>query len=561
MKVVSGILTILVFSAATAAHAQAPGDSVVTPVTPVMTVVRGWIEGRTAPGTRWPRIPDVGGHLIRTYDNVGWRPLWINAGRPTQASLGAVRYLRSLDAVGLTPRDFDVPVLDSIASHASADTLDAMGQARFELTLSVATARALSALRWGRVQQPKAYPTVRRSRAQFDVALGVYAAARTPEPAPVFDAAAPPYTAYRQLVAALQSTRRLARDSVLIPADGEPALHSGMPFARMAALHAVLRGLGVLPDSIAWRTADDTLYGDEQAAAVGRFQKENGRKVTGILDAGTRLAMRRLFERRARDAELSLERWRWLPRKPDGRGIIVNVPEFRLHGYERISTDPRPAFTMKVVVGKGEENRYTPMFTDELEHIIFSPYWEVPQTIAVDEIVPKATEDPKYLTRNRYVLVKGYSDSAPVVPADSAALAAVGRSIRVRQLPGDYNSLGRVKFMLPNHLNIYLHDTNEKHLFQNGQRAYSHGCVRVSEPKLLAEWALRADTAWSAERMQEAMKAKDPQKVELSEPIPVMIVYHTAAVDEAGVLRAFRDVYELNKDLTEQLGRGFPYTR
>ena len=560
MKVVSRVLAFLVFSAAVEARAQAPGDSAVTLVTPVMTVVRGWIEGRTAPGTRWPRIPDVGGHLIRTYDNVGWRPLWINAGRPTQASLGAVRYLRGLDAVGLTPRDFDVAVLDSIASRASADTLDEMGQARFELTLSVATARALNALRWGRVQQPKAYPTVRRSRALFDVALGVYAAARTPEPAPVFDAAAPPYAAYRQLVAALQSTRRLARDSVLI-APGEPAVRSGMRFARMAALHDVLRGLGVLPDSIAMRTATDTMYGEEQAAAVGRFQKDNGRKVTGVLDAGTRLAMRRLFERRARDAELSLERWRWLPRKPDGRGIIVNVPEYRLHAYERIHEDPRPAFTMKVVVGKGEENRYTPLFVDEMEHIIFSPYWEVPQTIAVDEIVPKATEDPKYLSRNRYVLVKGYSDSAPTVPVDSAALAGVGRSIRVRQLPGDYNSLGRVKFMLPNHLNIYLHDTNERHLFQSGQRAFSHGCVRVSEPRQLAEWALRGDTVWTVDRMKEAMKAKEPEKVELAHSIPVMIVYHTAAVDEAGVLRAFRDVYELNKDLAEQLDRGFPYTR
>lgn len=544
------------------ARAQTQSDTTLQfAPTPVMASVRQQIESRAAQGARWSRISDVGPDLVRTYESVGWAPLWIKAGRPTRAAFGVVRYLRGLDAVGLSPRDFDSSRLDSIVSLAWPDTLGEPAQARFEVILSVATARALSTLRWGRVQQPKAYPTLRKSRKEFDLALGVYAASLTAEPRPVFEAAAPPYEGYRQLAQALAATRQLARNPVLSSSADDLVVRRGMPFAGAPALRTVVRALGVLSDSAPAVTGPDTLYGEDLAVAVRRFQKENGQTQTGAFDARTRAAMRRLFERRARDAELALERWRWLPRKADGRAIIVNVPEYRLHVYERIRADDRPSFTMKVVVGKGEEKRYTPMFVDEMEHVIFSPYWEVPQTIAVDEIVPKATTDSLYLARNRYVLVKGYSDSAPQVPADSVALAGVGRSIRVRQLPGDYNSLGRVKFMLPNHLNIYLHDTNEKHLFQRSQRAFSHGCVRVSEPNRLAEWVLRSDTAWTTDRMKKAMKAKEPEKVELTQSIPVMIVYHTAAVDDAGVLRSYRDVYSLDRELSELLAKGYPYAR
>lgn len=526
-----------------------------------MAMASEQLHSRMVVGAKWPRIPDVAAELERAYAHVAWKPLWIKAGLPTKAARGAVKYIGTVGSVGLRPSDYDWATLDSLAESAGRDTLDEATQARFEITLSVATTRLLSALRWGRVQQPEAYQRARKSRAVYDLALGLYAASLTPEPGPVFEAAAPPYAAYRHLAQALMESRRLARHPVLQGGADEPSVTPGMPFPQAPALHNVLRALGVAPSQQRGAIGTDTLYSIELSEAVARFQKENGRTPTGLLDGGTRRAMRQLFERRATNTELSLERWRWLPRTADRRTIIVNVPEYRLHAYDEIRTDSRPGFTMKVVVGKGEENRFTPMFTDEMEHIIFSPYWEVPQTIAVDEIVPKVFSDSTFLQRNRYVLVKGYSDSAPQVPADSASLAGVGKSIRVRQLPGDYNALGRVKFMLPNHLNIYLHDTNEKHLFERGQRAFSHGCVRVADPNRLAEWALSSDSTWTLQRMKEAMKRTEPEKVELAEHIPVMIVYHTAAVDGDGVLRAYRDVYKLDGELTELLEKGYPYAR
>jgi murein L,D-transpeptidase YcbB/YkuD len=140
-------------------------------------------------------------------------------------------------------------------------------------------------------------------------------------------------------------------------------------------------------------------------------------------------------------------------------------------------------------------------------------------------------------------------------------MARIGQSVRVRQLPGDYNSLGRVKFMLPNHLNIYLHDTNEKHLFRREVRAFSHGCIRVSEPRRLAEWLLQTDTAWTVDRMRKAMKSDTPERVPLGDHVPVFIVYHTASVDEHGVLRSYPDVYRHDKELADLLAQGIPYAR
>jgi murein L,D-transpeptidase YcbB/YkuD len=526
-----------------------------------VAAVRARLGGAMLAGSRWPDFNDVAADVQRAYERVSWAPLWSNGGRPTTAAAGVVRFLAAVDSLGLQPADYDVPLLDSVLTAAVAAPLDEETLARFEATLSVATARALSALRWGRVRQPRAYPTLRRSRSDYDLGAGVFAVSRTADPGPVFDQAAPQWAPYRQLVAALPAARRDAADSLLIPVAGPPVTRSGSPFRAAPRLRALLALSGAHADSGAPPVGADTLLDASLTRALRAFQKQQRLRVTGAFDAATRDRLRGLLQERVRSAVLTLERWRWLPRTGDQRAIIVNVPEFRLHVYDTIAGLRPPAFTMKVVVGKGEEDRYTPMFVDEVEHLVFSPFWEVPKAIALEEIVPKVRSDASYLARNRYVLVRGYSDSAPVIAADTAAMARIGQSVRVRQLPGDYNSLGRVKFMLPNHLNIYLHDTNEKHLFRREVRAFSHGCIRVSEPRRLAEWLLQTDTAWTVDRMRKAMKSDTPERVPLGDHVPVFIVYHTASVDEHGVLRSYPDVYRHDKELADLLAQGIPYAR
>ncbi len=535
------------------AAAQSAVDTSLTG--PVAMVRAHLVEGKLA-NTRWPRIEDVSADVQRAYERVNWATLWSNAGRLTPAAEQTITLLGRLDSLGLDPADFDAALLDSLRQQLNR-TPDDEQLARLESVLSVATARLLRTLQFGRVRQPKAYPKLTApSPEDYDVGAGIYAVSRTADPLPVFDQAAPQWAPYRALVNALPALQRLADDSLLLAGSTVLTARRAAPFPAAPRVRALLVGLGYRPDSTP-PAAADTLLDPALSRALRSFQKGARIPPTGLYDATTRDKLRATYRQRVRDSRLTLERWRWLPRRADGRAIVVNVPEYRLHVYDRVQGAQRPAFSMKVVVGRAAEDRYTPMFVEDMDHVIFSPYWEVPQKIAADEIVPKAIKDSTYLARNRYVLVRGYSDKAPRVKPDSSTLARVGKSVRVRQLPGDYNSLGRVKFMLPNDLNIYLHDTNERGFFKRDARALSHGCVRVSEPQKLAEWVLRGDTAWSLDRMKKAMKAEQPELVRLSEHIPVLLVYHTAAVDTDGVVRSFKDVYAYDTELEQLLSRGF----
>jgi murein L,D-transpeptidase YcbB/YkuD len=523
-------------------------------LTPPMATVRGHLTNRMVPGARWSAVADVASDVSAAYERVQWRPLWSNGGTPTPTARRVVAFLQGVDSLGLEPADFDGARLDSLLRVLDAAPSDD-ATASFDASLSVATARALSALRWGRVRQPQAYPRAAATREGYDLGAGIFATAVGPDPVAVFDQAGPQWAAYRDLTRALPTTRRLASDSAIL-ASAPLAAARGRHLPTAPRLRALLGALGFAADSGAPGMDADTVLDTSLSRALLAYQKDAGIPRTGTFDVRTRNHLRTTLQQRERSAVLSLERWRWLPRTADRRAIVVNVPEFRLHAYDRADAGT-PSFSMNVVVGRGEKDRFTPLFVEDMEHVIFSPYWEVPQSIAKDEIVPKARKDSTYLRRNRYVLVRGYSESAPAVAPDSTTLARVGKSVRVRQLPGDYNSLGRVKFMLPNDLNIYLHDTNEKHLFKRTTRAFSHGCVRVAEPQKLAQWVLAGDTAWSLDRMKQAMKSDKPELVRLGEYIPVLLVYHTAAVDARGVLRSYQDVYKYDDELALLLSRGY----
>jgi murein L,D-transpeptidase YcbB/YkuD len=192
-----------------------------------------------------------------------------------------------------------------------------------------------------------------------------------------------------------------------------------------------------------------------------------------------------------------------------------------------------------------------------MTYLVFSPYWEVPKSIERKEIRPAALRNPGYLARNRMELVRG----GKVVPATPDAIAAIGGSVHVRQRPGEGNSLGRVKFMLPNAHAVYLHDTPSKSLFENVRRDYSHGCIRLQSPEALAEFVLRDQPDWTAERMAQAMQSERPVTATLARRIPVLILYATAVADDTGRVFFYGDIYGHDRDLDRLLRRGFPYPR
>lgn len=195
---------------------------------------------------------------------------------------------------------------------------------------------------------------------------------------------------------------------------------------------------------------------------------------------------------------------------------------------------------------------------NELRVLHFSPYWEVPTSIARKEIRPPALRAPSYLARHHYVLL-GSGDR--VVPATAANIAAIGTSVRVRQLPGRDNALGRVKFLFPNPHNVYMHDTPVQQAFARARRDISHGCIRLSQPVELARWVLRDRPEWTQEALDSAMTRSTPLEVPVTEHIPVLILYGTAIAERNGDMRFYADIYGHDRQLAALLARGYPYPR
>ena len=269
------------------------------------------------------------------------------------------------------------------------------------------------------------------------------------------------------------------------------------------------------------------VFNDTLENAVRTFQVSMGYKPDGVITSQLVKDMNVPAGERLKQILLNMGRMRWMPTEPNGRLIIVNIPEFVLHVYE----NKKKAWDMNVVVGK--EGHNTTMFTGDLNQIVFSPYWNVPPSIVQKEILPKLASNPDYLS-SQHMEQTGTDENG--VP-------------KIRQLPGDQNSLGKVKFLFPNSFNIYFHDTNAKSLFEKDKRAFSHGCIRLAEPEKMAQYLLRDQPEWTPEKIEEAMDSGHEQYVKLKNPVPVIITYYTAWVDDNGLLNFRDDIYSHDEDL------------
>jgi murein L,D-transpeptidase YcbB/YkuD len=260
------------------------------------------------------------------------------------------------------------------------------------------------------------------------------------------------------------------------------------------------------------------------------------------------------FARRIRQIELTLERWRWLPAFTSPP-IIVNIPQFRLFAFNSTQDRKSEILQMDVIVGRTYPNLRTPVFAAQMKFVTFRPYWDVPSSIVQREMLPALRANPDYLRHEHLEIVRGASDSAaalPPTPENISALAA--GSLRLRQQPGADNALGLIKFMLPNAYNVYLHSTPAPRLFSQSRRAFSHGCIRVSDPVGLAAYVLRnAPGTWTREAILAAMDGSVTRQVNLATPIPVMILYGTALATEDGAVLFFDDIYGHDRKLEKLL--------
>jgi murein L,D-transpeptidase YcbB/YkuD len=309
---------------------------------------------------------------------------------------------------------------------------------------------------------------------------------------------------------------------------GKKTFKKGTADSTIALIKRHLQITGDMP-------AGDTtaIYNDTLEMGIQNYQRRFGYTPDGKITAALIKEMNVPVQLRLQQILINMERMRWMPSRPSGDLILVNIPEFVLHVYD----GKNKVFDINVVVGK--EGHNTMMFTGDLNQVVFSPYWNVPPSIVRNEILPALAKDPGYLARNNMEQV-GTEGDLP----------------KIRQLPGPDNSLGRVKFLFPNSFNIYFHDTNAKGLFNKDKRAYSHGCIRLEEPEKMAQYVLRKQPEWTPERMEEAMNSGVEKYVKVKDPIPVFITYYTAWVDDAGQLNFREDIYDHDKDLIARMFAG-----
>jgi len=297
----------------------------------------------------------------------------------------------------------------------------------------------------------------------------------------------------------------------------------------------------IAKDSVSEQGVNNT-FSKDLSVALKRFQDQNGLKANGILSPETINFMNIPVEDRIRQVIINMERWRWIPQSFEPNYLIVNIPEYKLRVYE----NGKEKMGMKVIVGKDLHS--TPIFSDKMEHVVISPYWNIPPGILKNEIVPQVVSNPGFLeAMDMEVITK---DGGTVDPSsvDWSAAGTDGFQYIVRRKPGPKNDLGRVKFIFPNSMNIYLHDTPSTQLFSQSKRDFSHGCVRVEKPIELAAYLLR-NAGWDRSKILDQVSTREEKYVPLKEKLPVYIVYFTAAADESGRVRFYDDVYEHDRKL------------
>ena len=506
---------------------------------------------------RWPDFRDVSGDAGEFYQGRDYTPAWVDGTGPTSQAKVVISILQKAAQKGLNLEDYDASKWQG-REEVLALTPTAEAIAKFDLALTVSMLRYVSALHIGRINPRHLKFNLDLNHRRVNLAEFLAQISHATDIVPLLDEVEPQEEGYARSAEALRTYLTLAQQDigVKLPVPEKP-LAPGGSYAGMALLVARLKLLGDLPQTVSFPDGSPKYEGDV-VEAVKRFQLRHALAASGSLGSETVKQLNVPLADRVRQLQFSLERWRWFPHEIATPLIVVNVPAFRLYGLD----EPHHiALKMNVVVGKAMRSE-TPVFIGNMTYVVFRPDWGVPPSIVRSEIVPPLEKDPAYLSKNGYDLFdpSGKVLSAGNVTAEEIQLLRAGK-LSVRQRPGPMNALGAVKFMFPNQYMVYLHDTPKTELFSRSRRDFSYGCIRVEDPPALSAWVLRARKEWTSERILAAMNGEKSLQVNLSSPIPVLILYVTARVDESGRVDFYDDIYGHDARLAQALAKGYPYPR
>ncbi len=484
--------------------------------------------------------PDSAAHLEaqRLYFLYGERhfePIWLSENAKGEivfspAAAKIITLFENAASEGLEPSDYLTPSI-------SRDKLTGNGiaLATLETAFSAATMRYANHLHNGRINPLSVSELLDIKPKAIDEAALLEELAASDDPAAILARLEPKHPEFLALKAAL-ATFETDNANRPTPIGGGPTLRPGNADARVPAIR----------DRLKLAASTSQLYDDLTVAAVERFQEGQGLEVDGIIGPATVAALNGGAATRREDIIANMERWRWMPSDLGAFNVFVNIPEFRLW----VERNGQPEYTTRVVVGTTKNQ--TPVFSDNIRHVVVNPYWNVPSSIIKGEIAPAVMRNTSYTdNQNMDLLYNGQVVSPWQV--DWSQVSATNFPFRVRQRPGPGNALGQIKFLFPNKHDVYLHDTPSKSLFARSLRAFSHGCVRVEDPMAFAD-ALMANEPSISRTSLEAMFGPSEKWVNPQTQIPVHLAYFTLRVDADGTIRSYGDVYGHNEKLIAAMG-------
>lgn len=511
----------------------------------------------------------------RFYEQRDHRPAWTGDAAALHQAEALIEQLADARAHGLEPKDYRVRELQRELDQLHRRTRASLDEkVELEVLLTHGFMDYASDLLYGRIDPSLMDTPWELDQREGDLVAALERALAETSIERELRRLDPPHDEYRALrEARAEFVEQLERHEAWDPVPEGAVLSRGdkAPRSRIEALEARLRAGRYLEDegllsrfglgenggeASADASADGSaraVYDERLARAVEAFQRRHGIEVDGVVGPSTLRTMNVTPEERLRQIDVNLERWRWIPAELGEPHIEVNIPAYALD----LVGDPRGELEMKVIAG--QRDWATPVFSDRMTHLVFNPYWNVPRSIAVEDLLPKIKEDPNYLVDRKFEVYPDWEsipdDRIDPSTIDWETIDEENFSFVLRRGPGPGNPLGRVKFMFPNHFNIYLHDTPSDHLFARADRGFSHGCVRVSKPAELATRLLDGKEEWNRSRVLEAMASDQNQTVQLASPMSVHLFYWTAFVDEDGVLKFRDDIYGADETLARLLDR------
>lgn len=431
---------------------------------------------------------------------------------------------------GFRPEDFRVDRLAEL--HAIARSGDAVALARFDIAATEVAARLLHHVYYGKVD-PKSFDSnwnFERAFAPGNPATFVNQYLNVASLSALVDDIEIRHPAYLQLQDALALYRTIAAQGGWPQVPEESVLRTGEENPAIQVLKQRLRITGDFSGPMDGSNA----YDDALTEAVEGFQARHGLEADGVIGPRTFRALNRTVDERVDQLRASLERARWLFRELESDYVFVNIggPEtYFVQNGEMVWR------TRSIV---GQAYRQTPVFRDDIQYMEFNPTWTVPVSIFKRDKLPLIRRDINYLSRGNYTVLN--SDGRPINPTSVNWNGSP--NVTLRQEPGLKNALGQVKFMFPNAYSVYLHDTDNRSLFDRNERNLSSGCVRIENPFELADLLMKNDPDWSVTRLEAILASGKTTRINLSEPVPVLLTYFTAWMDETGQVQFREDIYE-----------------